>query len=113
MCDAACADVLGDLDAGSFGEVPQPAGGRVPVHPGAAGVQQDRPAGPGACCPVNGPADCWGQRDQDDLGAFAAYAQHPVAVLFAEVGDIRAGRFEDPQAEQAEHGHQGEVTRVR
>jgi len=41
----------------------------VPVHPGTAGVQQDRPAGPGAYCPVDGPADCWRERDQDDLGA--------------------------------------------
>jgi hypothetical protein len=32
-----------------------------------------------------------------------------VAVLLAEVGDVRAGGFEDPQAQQAEHGHQREV----
>jgi hypothetical protein len=38
--------------------------------------------------------------------------QDPVAVLFAEVGDVRAGGFEDPQAEQPEHGHQREVIRV-
>jgi hypothetical protein len=35
-----------------------------------------------------------------------------VAVLFAEVGDIRAGGFEDPQAQQSEHGHEGEVVPV-
>jgi hypothetical protein len=35
-----------------------------------------------------------------------------VAVLFAEVADVRAGGFEDPQAQQAEHGHQGEVVPV-
>ena len=34
----------GDLDAGGLGEPVQAAGGRVPVHPGAAGVEQDRPA---------------------------------------------------------------------
>jgi 5,10-methylenetetrahydrofolate reductase len=34
----------GDLDAGRLGEVAQAAGGRVPVHPGAACVQQDRQA---------------------------------------------------------------------
>jgi hypothetical protein len=33
----------------------------------------------------------------------------PVAVLLAQVGDVRAGGFEDPQAEQAEHRHQREV----
>ena len=45
----------GDLDAGGSGEVPQPAGGRVPVHPGAAGVQQDRPAVPEADGPGRWP----------------------------------------------------------
>ena len=34
-------------------------------------------------------------------------------MLFAEVADVGAGGFEDPQAEQAEHGHQREVVRVR
>ena len=101
-----------DLDAGRLGEAVQAAGGRVPVHPGAAAVDQDRPARPRADCPVDRPADRWRQRHQDDLGTFAAHAQHPVAVLLAEVGDVGTGRFEDPQAEQAEHGHQSEVARV-
>lgn len=35
-----------------------------------------------------------------------------MAVLFAEIGDVRAGRFEDAQPEQAEHGDQGEVVWV-
>jgi hypothetical protein len=35
----------GDLDTGGFGEPVQAAGGRVPVHPGAAGVEQDRLGG--------------------------------------------------------------------
>jgi hypothetical protein len=33
-------------------------------------------------------------------------------VFFAEVGDVRAGSFEDPQAQQAEHGHQSEVAGI-
>jgi hypothetical protein len=103
----------GDLDASVRGEVPEAAGGCMPVHPGAAGVQQDRPAGSGACGPVESPADRGWQRDQDDLGALAAHAQHPVAVLLTEVSDIRGGGLEDPQAQQAEHGHQGEVARMR
>ena len=103
----------GDLDASGFGEPVQAAGGRVPVHPGAAAVEQDRPAGTQAYGPVDGPADRWRQRDQDDLGALAAHAQHPVAVFVAEVSDVRGGSFEDPQAEEAEHGHQREVARVR
>ena len=103
----------GDLDAGGLGEVPQAAGGRVPVHPGAVAVKQDRPPNPGAYCPVDGPADRWRQRDQDELGALAAHPQDPVAVFFAEVGDVRGGGLEDPQAQQPEHGHQREVVRVR
>ena len=39
--------------------------------------------------------------------------EDPVAVLFAEVGDARAVGLEDPQAQQAEHGHQREVVPVR
>jgi len=36
-----------------------------------------------------------------------------VAVFLAEVGDVRAGGLEDPQAEQAGHGHQREVAWMR
>ena len=38
------------------------------------------------------------QWQQHDLGAFAAHAQHPLAVLFAEIGDVGPGCFEDAQA---------------
>ena len=89
-----------------------PAAGGVPVHPGTAAVEQDRPAGAGSDRLVDGPADCGRQRDEDHRGALAAYAQDPVAVFFAEVGDVGAGGFEDPQAQQAEHGHQREVARA-
>ena len=53
-----------------------------------------------------------GSGTQDDLGALAEHPQHPVAVFLAEIGDVGAGGFEDPQAEQPEHGHQREVARV-
>ena len=76
-------------------------------------VEQDRPAGAVTGRPVDGPPDRWRQRDQDDPGAFSAHAQDPVAVLLAEVSDVGAGGFEDPQAQQAEHGHQREGARVR
>ena len=59
---------------------------------------------------VDGPAHGWRQRDQDHLGALAADPQHPVLVLVAEVG---GGGLEDPQAQQAGHGHQHVVARVR
>ena len=57
------------------------------------------PAGAAADGLVDGPADGRRQWKQDDLGAFAAHAQHPVAVFFAEVGDVGPGGFEDTQAE--------------
>ena len=103
----------GRLDAGGLGELTQAAGGRVPVHPGAAAVEQDRPARPRSDRPVDGPANRWRQGHQDDLGALAAHAQYPVAVLLTKVGDVGAGGLEDPQAEQPEHGHQREVAWVR
>jgi hypothetical protein len=58
-----------DPDPRRGGEVVQAAGGCVPVHPGAAAVEQDRPAHPGSDCPVNSPPDGRRQRDQDDLSA--------------------------------------------
>jgi hypothetical protein len=41
------------------------------------------------------------------------HTQYPMTMLLAEIGDVRAGGLEDPQAEQAEHCHQREVARVR
>jgi hypothetical protein len=93
----------------SLSEASEASGGSVAIHPDAAAVEQDRAVCTGADRLVDGPADGWWQRDQDDLGPFAAHAQHPVAVLFAKVGDVRAGGFEGPQAEQAEHRHEREV----
>jgi hypothetical protein len=94
-------------------EVPQAAGRCVTVHPRAAAIGQDRPAGTDSSSPVDSPSHCGRQRDQYDLGALAAHAQHPVAMFLAEVSDVGASGFEDPQAEQPEHGHQREVARVR
>jgi hypothetical protein len=81
----------------------------VAVHPGAAAVEQDRPSGAVAGGLVDGPADGWWQWQQDDLGALAAHAQDPVAVLVAEVVDVCSGGFEDAQAEEPEHGDQREI----
>ena len=35
-----------------------------------------------------------------------------MAVLFAKIGDVRAGGLEDPQAEQPEHRHEREVAGI-
>jgi hypothetical protein len=85
----------GDPDPG---EPTEAVGSGVPVHPGAAAVEQGRSAYAGSDRLVDGPADCGRQPDQDDLGALAAHAQHPLAVLLAEIGDVRAGGLEDLQA---------------
>jgi hypothetical protein len=49
----------GQPGSAELGKPPQAAGGGVPVHSGAAGVQQDRPAGAGCDCPVDRPGDRW------------------------------------------------------
>ncbi len=72
----------GDLHASNFSQALQAPGGGVAVHPGTPGVEQDWAAATGADRAVDGPAHGWWERDQDDLGAFAAHAQHPVTVFF-------------------------------
>jgi hypothetical protein len=94
----------GEPDSRCSGKPAEPAGGSMPVHPRATAVEQQRPGSVAADGAVDGPADCRGQRDQDDLAAFAADPQDPVAVFLAQIADIRAGSFEDPQTQQAEVG---------
>jgi len=84
----------------------------VPVHSVAAAVEQDRSADPITGRGVEGAADCGWQRDESGLAALADHAENAVAVLLTEVGDVCAGGFEDPQAEQPEQAHQGEVVPV-
>lgn len=101
----------GDSNSGCFREVSQASCCGVPVHACAAAIEQDRAIGTAPYGPVCGPPNGGWQRDQNDLGAFAAYAQRPVAVLFAKISDISAGGLEDPQAEKSEHCDEREVTR--
>jgi hypothetical protein len=63
--------------------------------------------------PVDCPRHRWRQRHQYHLGALADHSQYAVPVLLAQVGDVRAGGFEDPQPEQTQHRHQREVIGVR
>ena len=89
-------------DARLFGEAPQPPGGAVPVHPGAATGQENR----SRRSLIHGPLKWRGRRlgpaNEDDLVALPADLQYPVAVLFAEVLDVASG-LEDLQAEEFEH----------
>jgi hypothetical protein len=100
------------LHASFLGEVPQPAGGAVPVHPSASAGYQDRSGVPVVDGAVDGTADGGWEGYEHDLVALAVHAEHAVAVFLAEVCDVAAGSLEDPQPEQAEHGDQGEVARV-
>jgi hypothetical protein len=102
----------GDRYASMLGEIPQAAGDGVPVHPGTAVVEQNRPACPVSYSPVDGPADRGRQRDKDNLAALAAHAKDTVTMLLAQVRDVSAGGLEDPQAHQPEHGNQRQVIRV-
>ena len=72
-----------------------------------------RRTGPSANRAFDRPLDGGWQGGEDDLAALAPDLQDAVAVFLAEVGDVGAARFEDPQAEQPQHGHQGEVVGVR
>jgi hypothetical protein len=102
----------GHPDFRCFGEPPEPPRSGMPVHPPAVAVEQDRPGVTAVRGTVDGPAGRRGQRDQDDLAALPADAQDPVSVFLAKVADVGAGGLEDPQAQQAQHGHQGEVIRA-
>jgi len=84
----------------------------VPVHPPTSGVAQDRSGDASVDGPVDRATDRRRQRDWNDPGALADNPQHPVAVFFAEVGGIGAGRFKDPQPQQTEHRDEGEVVVV-
>ena len=79
--------------SGSLGPA-WPAGGGVPVHPGAAAGAQDRPDRPAVDGEVDGPSDRRRERDEDDLGALADDAQDAVAVLLPEIGDVGSAGFE-------------------
>jgi hypothetical protein len=99
----------GNAHAPGLREVPKAAGGGVPVHPPAVRVEQDRPCRPAADGAIDRAADRGRQRDKDHLGSFAAHPEDAVAMLLTQVGDVRAGGFEDAQAEQSEHRDDGEV----
>lgn len=90
----------------------QSSGGGVPVHPGRAGVEQDRPACPFGHGAVDRSPDRWWQWDERQPPSLAEHPEDTVPVFLAHVGDVCAGGFEDPQSEQAKHGDQGEVVEV-
>jgi hypothetical protein len=102
--------VPADPHARSASQIPQAPSGGMPVHPGSPPVEQDRSYYPASDGAVDRPPDGRRQRHEHDLAALAAYPEHPVAVLLAEIFDIGTRGLEDPKSKQAEHRHQREVT---
>jgi hypothetical protein len=94
------------------GQPPESAGRCVPIHPNPMHVTQDWPGGAVVDGSVDRTSHRWRQRDQHGRVASATDPEHTVAVFLAEVADARAASFKDPQAEETEHGDQGEVIDV-
>ena len=86
----------GHPDPGGLGQVLEPTGRGVPVHPGTQGVAEDRPVVVAVDSLIDGAGHRWGQGHEDDLAALPANLEHPVPVLFAEIPDVGATGFEDP-----------------
>lgn len=60
----------------------------------------------------DGSGDRGWEWSEHDLAAFAVDLQDAVAVLLTEIFDVGTTGFEDPQAQETEHGDQREVVRV-
>ena len=84
-------------NSAEHGETSRAAGGRVAVHPGATPVAEQWPV-PARERAVHRRRE----GGEDDLAAVAADPDDPVAVRLAEIFDVSAGGFEDPQREQAQ-----------
>jgi hypothetical protein len=98
-----------DPDPGRIRQLREPAARRVPVHPQAVGVAQDGPVVAAIHRVIDRSSYRRRQRDQHRLVSLAADLEHAMTVFFAEIADAAAAGFEDPQAEQPEHGDQGKV----
>jgi hypothetical protein len=95
-------DGLGD--PGAARDLADDPAGAVPVQPPPFRCQEHRPA----CALGDGQVDRPGgprrQRDGDDLAALAGDRQRPVPAFQAQVLDVGAGWFGDPQPVQREQG---------
>jgi hypothetical protein len=81
----------------------------VTVHTSAAAGAQNRPARAAVDRPLQSAVYRGWQWDQNYLVALSTHREDSMAVFLAEVVDVRTGGLEDPQSEQPEHRHQGEV----
>jgi hypothetical protein len=83
------------------------------IHAGAALIEQDRSrfaAGGGA---VDRAGDGRWHRDENNPVTLPDDADHAVAMFLAQVADVQAGRFKDPQPEGTEQADQRKVVAVR
>jgi hypothetical protein len=99
------ADMFGD--AGAAGDPADGTRGAVPVQPLAVRGQEQRAFGALTGRQVDGAGGAWGERDGDDLAAFAGDDQRPVAALEAQVLEVRAGGLRYPQPVQGQQRDQG------
>ena len=102
----------GDPHAPGVGQVSETKSGGMAVLPHPSLVAQQWSFGAPGHGPVQSAPDRRRQRHQHDPVALAVHLQDAVSVFLTEVADVGAGSFEDPQAEQPEHGDQREVVRV-
>jgi len=98
--------------ARDLGKGLQSPGGAVPVHPASGAASEYRPVKTIVGCPVEGSTHSWWQRHQGDLVAFPMDTQNPVTAHVSDGVDVSAGRLEDAQTQESEHGDQGEVVDV-
>ena len=96
----------GLADPGAAGGLADDPAGAVPVQPPPVGGQEHRPAGPLADGQVDRPGRARRQRDGDHLAALTGDRQGPVPAFQAEVLDVGADGFGDPQPVQGEQGDQ-------
>jgi hypothetical protein len=96
----------GLADAGVAGDLADDPPGAMPVQPLPVGGQEHRPGGALADGQVDRPGSARCQRDGDDLAALAGDGQRLVPAVQAQVLDVGARRFGDPQPVQREQGDQ-------
>jgi len=96
MAQGVRADML--VYPGAAGSAPDDAGSAVPFEPPAIWSGEQRSFRALADRQVDRAGGARGERDRDDLAAFAGDDQGPVAAFQAEVLDVRAGDLRYPKS---------------
>jgi hypothetical protein len=96
-------------DAGPSGDAAHDPSRRVAVDPTVVGSDEDRSLAAFTDREINGPRRAGRQRDGHDLATLAQDRERAVAALQAEVLDIGADGFGDPQPVEREQADQGVI----